>query len=79
MAMRMLTAEEFAAELNGRRCKKLKDLESGYSIWEDEQGEPFTVPPPEEWRDNEKRYPDWMLDDLIREVGLPADRGPATH
>ena len=73
MAMWILSREEFEAELIRRNCSKIGETRSGYGLWETEDGEPFSIPPSEAERaDGESGYPDWMLDDLIREVGLPA-------
>jgi hypothetical protein len=80
MAMRLMTREEFEKELSDRGCRKLMEIgATGYTLWEDHNGEPFSVPPPEELtQGGEERYPDWMLDDLINSVGL-AEKGPHTH
>lgn len=77
MAARLYTSEEFEAELSGRRCNKIGTTTNGTAIWQDEKGRPFSVSPPEELENGEPRYPDWMLDDIIRSVGLPiAKRRP---
>jgi hypothetical protein len=74
--MRRLTPDQFRAELEQRRCKFQKAAANGYTYYISPGGEPFSVPPPEELDDGDKRYPDWMLDDLINHVGLPAEKGP---
>ncbi|MSP68074.1 MAG: hypothetical protein EXQ96_08310 [Alphaproteobacteria bacterium] len=71
MAMRLMPPEEFEHELTQRNCQKLAKTSSGYDIWQDEKGNPFSVPPSEEMSDGKLAYPDWMLDDLIQSVGLP--------
>jgi hypothetical protein len=74
MAMRYFHVVEFEAELEGRNCKKVGTTKSGFTIWETADGEPFSVSPPEEDVDGEKRYPDWLLDDLVENVGIPAKK-----
>jgi hypothetical protein len=68
--------EELESELQQRNCSKIGQTQSGYAIWETEDGDPFSVPPPEEDADGKLSYPDWMLDDLIRETGIPAAKKP---
>jgi hypothetical protein len=72
VALEPLTPEELAAELERRDCTYKGAGPNGYHFWESPTGEPFSVPPPEELIAGETRYPEWFLDDLIREVRLPA-------
>jgi hypothetical protein len=72
--MRRMSVLEFEHELELRDCKKIGTTKSGYSVWETETGDPFSVSPPEEDSGGELKYPDWLLDDLIAEVGIPAKR-----
>jgi hypothetical protein len=75
--MRLMSPEEFEAELSQRDCNKLGRTKLGYTVWETEDGNPFSVPPPEEAGPNGQLcYPDWMLDDLIKEVGLSFSKRP---
>ncbi|MDE2019733.1 MAG: hypothetical protein KGJ13_05315 [Patescibacteria group bacterium] len=74
MAMRRLRVAEFESELEARECSKVGTTKSGHCIWETKDGEPFSVSPPEEDSDGHVSYPDWMLDDLIAEVGLPTKK-----
>ena len=75
--MRLMSPEEFESELNQRNCYKLGQTRSGYTVWETEDGDPFSVPPPEETGpDGRLCYPDWMLDDLINQVGIPIGKRP---
>jgi len=77
MAMQLFSVEEFEGELNRRGCRKIKDIKNGYSLWANEREEVFSVPPPEELASGEFKYPDYLLDDLIEEMGLP--EGPSCH
>jgi hypothetical protein len=72
VALEPLAPDELAAELERRDCARKGERPNGYSLWESCTGEPFSVAPPEELIAGETRYPGWFLDDLIREVGLPA-------
>lgn len=65
------TPEEFAAELEMRGCRFLKAGPNGYKFWESHTGEPFSVPPPGEVIAGEHRYPQSLLLDIVKEVGLP--------
>lgn len=68
---------EFETELNQRNCTQIGTTSSGYTVWQTEDGDPFSVPPPEELGPNgELCYPDWMLDHLIAEVGIPVAKRP---
>lgn len=68
MAMRAYSKGEFEDELIRRGCEKVSDEEFG-SLWRRGDGRVFTVSYPEEEGD---RYPDFMLDDLIRTHDLPS-------
>ena len=75
--MQLMTPEIWDSELEQRDCKKVGKLSNGYTVWEilGTDHECFSAPPPSErLPDGRMGYPDWMLDDLIREVGLPAAR-----
>lgn len=72
--MRRMRVHEFEQELEERGCSKIGTTKSRYAIWETEGGEPFSVSPPEEDSEGELAYPDWMLNDLIAEVGIPAKK-----
>ena len=66
MAMRIYAPEEFASELLRRGCDKVRDNDDGSQLWRRTDGRHFLVPAPEGGG-----YPDWMLDDLIRQHDLP--------
>ena len=67
MAMRLFSPEEFESELLRRGCEKRENHSLG-TVWRHPDGvRHFLVPHPEE----SGRYPDWMLDDLIRRLDLP--------
>jgi hypothetical protein len=71
--MRLYTAEEFEDELFRRGCTKTEETHDFGHIWQGPDGRYFLVPHPEE---PHGRYPDWMLDDLIRRVRLPSTPKP---
>ena len=68
MAMRLYMSDQFDAELIRRGCKKTDDSYGSGRLWVSETGLYFIVPNPEE---TGGRYPDWMLDDLIKTHDLP--------
>lgn len=68
MAMRLFTPAEFASELMRRGCEKVRENDDGSQLWRRSDGRHFLVPEPEE----DGSYPDWMLDDLITQLDLPA-------
>jgi hypothetical protein len=67
MAMRRFSREEFWRELERRGCHRVTEEDDLGSFWLAPDGRHFQGPPP----DADDRYPDWMLDDLIRQHGLP--------
>jgi hypothetical protein len=67
MAMRRFSREEFRLELERRGCHRVSEEDDLGSFWLGPDGRHFQVPAP----DADGRYPDWMLDDLIRQHGLP--------
>jgi hypothetical protein len=67
MAMRRFSREEFWLELERRGCHRVSDEDDLGSFWLGPDGRHFQVPA----ADADGRYPDWMLDDLIRQHGLP--------
>jgi hypothetical protein len=67
MAMRRFSREEFWLELERRGCHRVSEADDLGSYWLGPDGRHFQVPAP----DADGRYPDWMLDDLIRQHGLP--------
>jgi hypothetical protein len=66
MAMRIYKPEEFASELLRRGCSMVRDNEDGSQLWRRGDGRHFLIPAPESGS-----YPDWMLDDIIRQHDLP--------
>jgi hypothetical protein len=77
VAMRLLSPEELEAELSRRNCSIIGKTTSGVTVWQTEDGEPFSVMPPEEpGPDGKLYYPDWILDDIIRQVGIPTTPRP---
>ena len=67
MAMRRFTREKFWRELERRACHRVTEEDDLGSFWLAPDGRYFQVPPP----DADDRYPDWMLDDLIRRTDYP--------
>ena len=67
MAMRLLSPNDFYHELERRGCRTTDGKFPFGRFWQGPDGRYFLVPPPEE----DGRYPDWMLDDLIRRHNLP--------
>lgn len=74
MAMQMLTPEEFESELIRRGCQKRHNDPKIGQIWQTADGRIFQVPAPEHLGG---RYPDAILDDIIRTHGLP--NAPTKH
>ena len=73
-AMRLFTVEEFESELIRRGCRKTEGVFRWGAMWQAPDKRFFMVPPPDE---GTGRYPDWMLDDLIRKHRLPP--APTNH
>jgi hypothetical protein len=67
MAMRRFSRTDFWLELEKRGCKRVTEEDDFGSFWLGPNGRHFQVPKP----DADDSYPDWMLDDLIRQHGLP--------
>ena len=67
MAMRRFRREEFWRELENRGCHRVSEEADLGSFWLAPDGRYFQVPPP----DPDDYYPDFLLDDLIRQHGLP--------
>ena len=68
--MHLFSREDFYEELRRRGCEDTSEMLDGLgSLWRNTDGLVFTVPEPEE---RNGRYPDWMLDDLIERLRLPA-------
>jgi hypothetical protein len=67
MAMRRFRRQEFWRELEIRGCHRVSEEADLGSFWLAPDGRHFQVPPP----DADDCYPDFMLDDLIRQHGLP--------
>lgn len=71
MAMRIYSRDEFWQELERRDCKRMTDEDDLLgTFWLAPDGRHFQVPPG-------STYPDFMLDDLIRQHGLP--QAPKLH
>lgn len=68
MAMRLFSAEEFSSELMKRGCRSTGTTGSYGTLWATSDGRHFTVPESEE----NGRFPDFMLDELISRLRLPA-------
>jgi hypothetical protein len=66
-----LTKAEFFAELERRDCRRVGDAPNGYTLWESDSGEPFSVPPPDEVTPGGNTYPCVLLTDMINQLGLP--------
>ena len=67
--MRLLSRENLYEELRRRGCVNTGDALDGLgTLWRNAEGKTFTVPEPEE---RGERYPDWILDDLIKQFRLP--------
>ena len=79
MAMRLLTVEELENYLKRCGCVTVTGWRDAGRIWRAPDGRHFNVPLPEEPcadGDNRnpihRRYPDWMLDQIITAHALPA-------
>jgi hypothetical protein len=68
--MRRFSRQEFWLELERRGCHRVSEEIDLGSFWLGPSGKHFQVPPP----DADDCYADFILDDLIRQHGLPPPR-----
>ena len=64
MPMRLFSRDEFWLELERRGCHRVTEEDELGTFWLGPDGRHFQVPPG-------NQYPDFMLDDLILQHGLP--------
>ena len=65
-----LSRKDFHEELRRRGCQDtVQTLANVGSVWRTSDSMTFILPEPEE---NGDRYPDWLLDDLIERLNIPA-------
>lgn len=69
MAMRRFGRAEFWRALERRGYHRVTEEDDLGSFWLAPDGRHFQVPSP----DADDRYPDWMLDDLIRQPWTASD------
>lgn len=78
-ALRLYTVDEFDRELIKRGCRKnQRNRHNRLLALGGRERRAFSLPPAEETGAGDYRYPDWLLGDLIKNVGLPKD-GPRIH